>query len=125
MKHQKLLDAGEDWLKYAIRLNLCFEPKEELADARDLALSNTRIRGFLYDVSHYHGIVVKNHKDPDLPIHKLLFLLDLGFGTDVPEIQTAIDEILKHRDHNGVYRSLTNIPIHFGGTGTDTFSWSL
>ena len=125
MKNLKLLGISDDWLKYAIRLKLCNEPKEELAELRNAALSDSRIRGFLYDVARYHSIVVTNHKNPDLPIHKLLFLLDLGFDTDVPEIQTAIDEILKHKDHNGVFQSLTNIPAHFGGTGNDMFGWSL
>ena len=125
MKHQELLNASEDWLKYAIRLNLWHEPKEDLTELRHAAVSNIRIQSFLHDVARYHSIAVTNHKNPDLPIHKLLFLLDLGFDTDVPEIQTAIEEILKHRDNDGIYQSLTNIPVHFGGTGTVVFSWSL
>lgn len=125
MKHGNLLNISDDWLKYAIRLNLCREPKENLSELRKAALSDSRIQGFLSDLENYHSITLTNHKNPDLPIHKLLFLLDLGFDTDVPEIQSAINEILKHKDHNGVYQSLTNIPKHFGGTGTDLFSWSL
>jgi hypothetical protein len=125
MKHQRLLNISDNWLKYAIRLNLCHERKEDLAELRNSALLDNRIQGFLYDVARYHSIAVTNHKNPDLPIHKLLFLLGLGFDTDVPEIQMAIDEILKHKDRNGVFQSLTKIPIHFGGTGNDMFSWSL
>ena len=29
------------------------------------------------------------------------------------------------KDNDGIYQSLTNIPVHFGGTGTVVFSWSL
>jgi hypothetical protein len=125
LNHQKLLDISDGWLKYGIRLNLCHEPKEALVELRKKAISDSRIADFLHEVADFHSVPVTNHKNPDLPIHKLLFLLGLGFDTDVPEIQTAVDEILRHQDDDGVYQSLTNIPIHFGGTGNNTFSWSL
>ena len=79
----------------------------------------------LDDIVDYHSILVSNHKNPDLPIHKLLFLLDCGFDTDVPEIQTAINKIMENKDGNGIYQSLTNIPKHFGGSGEDIFGWCL
>lgn len=125
MDCQKLLATGENWLKYAIRLHLCHESKESLAELQKTALSDDRIQRTLTDVADFHGKSVTNHKNPDLPIHKLLFLLDLGFGMDIPEIKMAVDEILNHRDDHGVYQSMTNIPRHFGGTGVDGFSWCL
>lgn len=125
MSYQNLLDYSDNWLKYAIHLNLYHEPKESLIEKRELALSDENIQRYLSDIVNFHGYLVTNHKNPDLPIHKLLFLLDLGFDTDVPEIKTAIDEILKHRDENGVFQSMTNVPVHFGGEGKDVFSWCL
>lgn len=125
MNHGDLLLLSDEWLKYAVRLHLCREPKEGLAEQRKSALADSRIQGFLGDVARFHETAVTNHKNPDLPIHKLLFLLDLGFGPDVPEIGTAIGEILRHRDDKGVFLSMTNIPRHFGGTGGDMFSWCL
>ncbi|WP_172793056.1 hypothetical protein [endosymbiont 'TC1' of Trimyema compressum] len=77
------------------------------------------------DVENYHNILVNNHKNPALPIHKLLFLLDIGFDTSEPEIRTAINEIMKHKDENGIYQSLIKIPKHFGGIGEDEFDWCL
>ena len=125
MDYQKLIDRSEPWLEYAIRRNACHESRETLVELRNAALADRRIQNFLYDVSNFYDIPVTNHKNPDLPIHKLLFLLDLGFSMDVPEISTAVEQILKHRDDNGVFQSLTNIPKHFGGTGADEFSWCL
>ena len=121
--NQTLLIRSEDWLKYTIRLNLLGESKASLTDARDKALADERIGRYLTDVASFHSTPVTNHKNPDLPVHKLLFLLDLGFDTKIPQIRAAVEEILKHRDGNGIYQSLTNIPKHFGGTGEDTFSW--
>lgn len=125
MNCEKLLDCSDNWLKYAIQLHLCHEPKDTLVEIRDAALADDRIQRYLSDIKNFHGTVVTNHKNPELPIYKLLFLLDLGFDMEVPEIKTAVDEILKHRDEHGVYQSLTNVPKHFGGAGIDSFSWCL
>lgn len=125
MDYQKLLDRSDNWLKYSIFLHLFQKSKDALAEPRMEALADEHIRSYLNDVANFHGSLVTNHKNPDLPIHKLLFLLDLGFDTEVPEIKAAIDEILKHKDQHGIYQSMTNVPKHFGGTGEDVFSWCL
>lgn len=125
MEYQKLLDYSDEWLKYAVRLNLCHEPRDTLVEIRNAALADNRIQSYLTDVANFHSILVTNHKNPDLPIHKLLFMLDLGFDKEVPEIKAAVDEILKHRDEHGIYQSMTNVPKHFGGAGMDVFSWCL
>ena len=125
LDNQELLKRSDDWLKYAIRYHLCGESKDSLVDAKNKALADERIRRYLSDVEDYHATLVTNHKNPDLPIHKLLFLLDLGFDTKIPQIGIAVQEILKHRDGNGIFQSMTNVPKHFGGTGEDVFSWCL
>jgi hypothetical protein len=125
MNYQILLDISDDWLKYAICLHLCQEPKDALIDIRNAALADKRIQSQLADVANFHSTVVTNHKNPDLPIHKLLFLLNIGLDVEVPEIRAAVDEILKHRDEHGIYQSMSNVPKHFGGSGADAFSWSL
>lgn len=125
MKYQKLFDRSDNWLKYAISVQLLRKPKNEIIELKKSALADIRIQSSLNDVANFHCTLVTSHKNPALPIHKLLFLLDIGFDTDIPEIKAAIDEILKHRDDNGLYQSLTNVPKHFGGSGVDVFSWCL
>jgi len=120
-----ILGNGDTWLQYATRLNILGESKESLAQLRLQALSDPKIKVYLSDAADYHSILVSNHKNPDLPIHKLLFLLSLGFDSDVPEIRTAVGKIMEHKDGNGIYQSLTNIPKHFGGSGEDVFGWCL
>jgi len=123
--YQNLLDRSDHWLKYAILVNLCDEPKNNLVELRNKALMDERIQRYLSDVASFHSTLVTNHKNPELPIQKLLFLMDLGFDADIPGIRSAIDEILKHQDEHGVFQSLTNVPKHFGGAGVDVFSWCL
>ena len=121
----KLLSISEPWLQYAIKLNLLNESREDLADLKNEALKDKKIQSYLADMSDFHDKLVRNHKDPDLSIHKLLFLLDAGFGTDIPEIESAVQQIMNHKDSFGVYQSLTNIPPHYGGKGEDVFGWCL
>ncbi|MGI6337641.1 MAG: hypothetical protein ACOXZM_11500 [Eubacteriales bacterium] len=123
--YKKLLEISDNWLKYTIRLNLGHEPKDCLVEIRNAALADNRIKRCLSDIANFHGTLVTNHKNPDLPIQKLLFLLELGFDTEVPEIKAAIDAILQNRDEHGVYQSMTNVPKHFGGKGEDVFGWCL
>jgi hypothetical protein len=125
MDYKKLLDGSDNWLKYAILLHLFHKPKDTLCEIRKTALADERIQNYLSNIKNFHGPLVKNHKNPDLPIHKLLFLLDLGFDTEIPEIKAAIEEILKHKDEHGIYQSMTNVPKHYGGAGVDVFSWCL
>lgn len=120
-----ILDDGEIWLQYATRINILSEDKESLVDLKDQVLIDPRITTYLNDVTDFHSILVRNHKNPDLPIHKLIFLLDIGLGSEVPEIQSAIEKIMENKDDDGVYKSLTNIPKHFGGSGEDSFGWCL
>jgi hypothetical protein len=120
-----ILEKGDAWLQYAAKLHILKENKDNLTNLRLQVLSDPKIKNYLNDITNYHGILVRNHKDPDLPIHKLLFLLDIGLDTNVSEIQIATEKIMENRDNNGVYLSLTNIPKHFGGSGKDTFGWCL
>jgi len=122
---EKLLSISEPWLQYAIRLNLQGENKTDLEVLKKDALKDEKIQGYLRDISDFHNMLVSNHKNPELPIHKLMFLLDIGFDTDIPEIENAVSQLMSHKDNHGVYQSLTNIPKHYGGTGTDIFGWCL
>jgi hypothetical protein len=122
---EKLLSVSEPWLQYAIRINLLSERKEDLVVLKKEALKDIKIQAYLSDVANFHNAIVRNHKDPGLSIHKLLFLLDLGFETDIPEIESAVKHIMSHKDKNGVYQSMTNIPPHYGGKGEDVFGWCL
>jgi len=120
-----LLRDGEAWLQYAARSTILHEDPSSLTDLHDRALADPKIQALLRDIADFHGTLVTSHKNAGLPIHKLQFLLDLGFGMEVPEISDAVGAILAHKDENGVYQSKINIPQHFGGSGEDTFGWAL
>lgn len=122
---KQIIGNCEVWLQYAWHINNTNEDKDYLQELRAQVVSDEKIKKYLNDITDFHSALVSNHKNPDLPIHKLIFLLEIGLGKETPEIQRAIDEIMAHKDGNGVYQSLTNIPKHFGGSGQDTFGWCL
>lgn len=122
---EALYANSEDWLKYAIQINLLHAKKMDQIALLQSALMDTKIQRALEEVAAFHSTRISSHKDPTLPIQQLLFLLDLGFDTSIPQLQSAIDQILKHQDDNGVYFSMINVPKQFGGTGEDGFSWCL
>jgi len=119
-----LLNA-EPWIEYTVRVNHLNEEKSTLASLRALTLQDDRIQAYLRDINDFHSTVVSTHKNPDLSVNKLIFLLELGLDRDVPEIDAAINAILCNKDNNGVYLSQVNIPKHFGGSGENTFGWCL
>jgi len=125
MKVINWLLESEPYVEYATRISILKQNKSSLHDLRNLVLLDSRIKRYLNDIANFNSMLVTNHKNPELPIHKLIFLLDVGLDTDVPEIDMAIKQITKNRDEYGMYKSMTNIPKHFGGSGEDTLSWSL
>ena len=95
---EQLLSISEPWLQYAIRINLLNESREDLLDLKNEVLKDRKILSYLNDIANFHNAIVSNHKDPDLSIHKLLFLLDIGLETDIPEIESAVKQIMSHKD---------------------------
>jgi len=116
---------GEPYVQYAVRKNILRQNTNELSDLKSSILLDARIQKYLSDIADFNATLVTNHKNPDLPIHKLLFLLELGLDTDIPHIGMAIQQILQNKDENGIPKSMTNVPKHFGGTGEDTLAWAL
>jgi hypothetical protein len=116
---------SEPYVQYAVRKNILRRNKYELSVLKAAVLSDARIEKYLSDIANFNAMPVANHKNPETPIHKLLFMLDIGLDTDIPQIDAAIHQILLNRDENGIPKSMTNIPKHFGGSGENTLAWSL
>lgn len=125
MKINNWLVDCEPYVQYAIRKNILKQNSIELRELKFLVLSDQRIQKYLRDVSDFNATLVTSHKNSDIPIHKLIFLLEVGLETDVPQIDMAIQQILKNKDENGIPMSMTNVPKHFGGSGEDTLAWAL
>jgi len=51
----KTVDRSDDWLKYAIQINLFNKAKDTLIDLKNSALADERIQSYLTDIADFHG----------------------------------------------------------------------
>jgi hypothetical protein len=125
MKAIQWLMESDAYVQYATRLHILKQDKRELKQLKSDVLADPRIQKHLSDIADFHGLSITNHKNAELPIHKLIFLMETGLDAEVEQIDMALGKILSMKGEDGIYKSLTNIPTHFGGTGKDAFSWCL
>ena len=88
-------------------------------------LADPRVQALLAELSDWPGTVISSHKSAGQPFHKLTFIADLGLKAGDPGMDEIIGRILEHQSDEGPFQLSTNIPTHFGGTGTDQWAWAL
>jgi hypothetical protein len=118
---------GEPWVEYRTRLDLLGEDVGDprVRSAGQLMLMDPKIQNLLAELSGWPGKVISSHKSAGQPFHKLTFIADLGLTTHDPGIDMIISRILEHQSAEGPFQLSNNIPVHYGGTGQDTWAWAL
>lgn len=118
---------GDPWVEYRTRVDLLSEQEDSsnVISARDKMIAHPQISSLIEDLLEWPGCVLNNHKKADLLIHKLSFIADIGVNINDSGINQIIENIFKNTSKEGVFQVLTNIPVHFGGSGKDQFAWSL
>jgi len=115
------------WVEYCTRLDLLKQPEDDpqVQAARQAMLAHPQVQALLVELQGWPGRVLTSHKQAGHPLHKLVFLADLGLRAGDPGIDMIIDRILEHRSDAGPFQVLMNIPRHFGGSGEDQWAWAL
>lgn len=118
---------GEPWVVYQARTALLGQSQgdEEAQAARRATLDDSRIQALLAELASWPGQVLNSHKSAGHPLHKLVFLADLGLNLHDPGISPIAERIIEHRSDAGPFQVLTNIPKAFGGSGQDQWAWAL
>ncbi len=118
---------GDPWAEYRTRLDLLGQDENDPAviAARRAMFDHPQIQQLITDLSHWPDAVLKSHKDASHLTHKLTFLADLGLKAEDPGMDVIIQKILSYQSAEGPFQVLTNIPIHFGGSGKNTLNWML
>ncbi len=115
---------GEPWIAYRTRLDLLGEPEPPRA-VREKHLNDPRLENLVAELANWPGQVISSHKSAGQPFHKLTFVADMGFKADDAAIRPIIERILEHQSDEGPFQLPTNVPVHFGGSGADTWAWAL
>ena len=123
---QWLLD-GQPWVAYRTRVDLMGEPESAAAvqKARADMRTHPQIQQLISDFIHWENDVVSSHKSAGLLLHKLVFLADIGLKASDPGMRDIIDRVTAHMDADGVFQVPINVPVHFGGTGINSWGWAL
>jgi hypothetical protein len=123
----KWLLEGPAWVEHRARVDLLeeLEDSPQVTAARQAMIASPQVQGLLAELSDWPGPVLSNHKNAGHPIHKLVFLADLGLRANDPGVGEIIERVMQHQSPEGPFQVLVNIPKHFGGTGEDQYAWML
>jgi hypothetical protein len=83
------------------------------------------VRALIDRAAAWPGSALKRHNDAQHPIYALSTLADFGLDARDPGMDAAIEAVIAHQAPEGAFMSLLNIPVRFGGTGEDGWTWML
>jgi hypothetical protein len=125
--HLSWLLEGPQFVVYRTLIDLQHLPKDspQVETARRAMIADTQVQALIHELQGLPGIVIKNHKSANHPLHKLVFLADLGMRASDPAMDTVISRVFEHISVEGPFQTLINVPVVFGGNGKDQWSWML
>lgn len=121
------LFGGSPWIEYRTRIDLLEQTKDEpeVERAYKESFALPQIQNLISELSEWSGPILKSHKKAGHFLHKLGFLADIGYKTDIPGIEKISQRILEHSSSDGPFQVLVNINPRYGGTGENQFAWML
>jgi hypothetical protein len=124
---QWLLDSAEPWTRYRTLRDLLgrLEGDAEVAAARAAMLAHPAVQGLIDQAASWPGQPIQRHNDASHPLYAMSTLADFGVRAGDPGLRRATDAVLAHRSEDGALQSVLNVSSNFGGTGEDTWSWTL
>ena len=126
-QHDPFLIQSEPWVVYRTLLDLCGLPPDdpEVLDARSRMLTHPLVSGIMAELQDWPGQVLNSHKSAGQLYHKLAFMAELGMTRSDPGMAVVISKMMAHRSEEGFIQLSTRIPVHFGGSGEETWAWAL
>jgi len=118
---------GEPFVEYRTRVDLLcqLENEPEVIYAKQRMVEDQKIQLLLQELKDWPGKVLNSHKSASQPFHKLSFVADLGLTKNDLSVDMVVQKIFEHQSDEGPFQLPTNVPTHFGGSGTDTRGWAL
>ena len=118
---------GPAWVQFRTRVDLlgAGEDDREVRTARARMLADESVRTLVAELADWPVKILSNHKSAGHPIHRLVFLADLGLRVTDPGMKRVLDRVLSHQSSEGPFQVLMNVSPAYGGTGKDAWAWAL
>lgn len=118
---------GEPWIEYRTRVDLLGQAETDtyVVAARKAMLADPRIKALIAELSDWPATVLNSHKSASQSFHKLSFIAELGLNISDPPVKKIVQKVMKHQSQQGPFQLPTNVPVQFGGRGTDEWAWAL
>lgn len=113
-----LLENGTPAVRYHARLL----GGDKKADRGEL-LSDSLVKQSIALLKQWDAEILERHNKPDLLIHRLSFLADMGVQADDPGLDSVVKRILKQVNQQGIPEIVIRIPPAFGGSGRPERAW--
>jgi hypothetical protein len=126
-----LLASNEPWTRYRMLRDLLDrgEDDPDVQTARHEMLTHPQVADLMRKAAAWGDRPLKRHNDASHPIYALSTLADFGFRVGDSDSVTgesilqAVESVLSHQAPSGAFQTLLQIPVRFGGSGEDTWSW--
>jgi len=118
---------GDPWVRLGTQqylLNKSAADSEVIA-ARKAMLEHPFILNLVTELQGWPGLTISSHKSAGQLFHKLAFAAELGLRQDDPGMAEVIAAVMAHQDPDGPFQLRSIVPVHFGGTGEESYSWAL
>jgi hypothetical protein len=118
---------GPVFVQYRTRLDLLgqTEKNKDVVAARRAMLADPQVKALVKELAAWPVRVLSGHKSAGHPLHRLVFLSDLGLRATDPGMKAVTDAVMEHQSEQGPFQILANVPVHYGGTGKDDWAWAL
>ncbi|MBN1328658.1 MAG: hypothetical protein JXA54_04215 [Candidatus Heimdallarchaeota archaeon] len=115
------------WTEYNTRINLFAQAKSEplVISSKQKMLEHPLVKVLLQEVNQWPWYNLKRHNDANHPIHKLVFLADLGLTKEDQVVDSIIENLFQNQSQEGAFQVPIEIPRAFGGNDQDQLTWML
>jgi hypothetical protein len=115
---------GPAFVKYRTLVDLEgeSESEKEVKKAYEEMLTDPLVAGLIAETNDWENqYTITRHNDAAHPLHKLVFLADIGIKKDA--LKPAINSIIAHQSPEGPFQIRIVIPRAFGGDDKPRWDW--
>ncbi len=116
---------GPAWVRYRIALDMRQVGELDMDELWREVRNDPLIKKLLVEVGTWPWPKLTSHRSAAHPLHKLVFLADIGFGKKDAEMKPTMERLLEQRDPEGPFQIVANVSESYGGAGKDVRAWAL